>query len=148
MSDYSLFHAQKRLPPLFCFIGWLLLETVPKGEQDEMGHLEVLSSEGDADDGDAIKQPDDEEPQGVDPAKKDRPDDVQYRFESRWLGGHHGFAKWPDDEAGELEELNADGDANDGDAPAKPLEKEGDGGEETAENDPDDVAKSFHFFAS
>lgn len=113
-----------------------------------MGHLEVLPAEGNADDGDAIKQPDDEEPQGVYPAKQDRPDDVQYRLETRRLGGDDGLAKGPDDEAGELEELDADGDADDGDAPAKPLEEEGDGGEETAENDPDDIAKSFHFFAS
>ena len=59
-----------------------------------------------------------------------------------------GLVKRPYDESGELEELDADGDADDGDAPAKPLEEEGDGGEETAENDPDDVANSFHFFAS
>ena len=82
-----------------------------------MGNLEVLPPEGDADDGDAVEQSNQAIEQSVDPAKEYGPDEVEDGLKAGWLDLGDLLPEWPDDEAGELEQLDPDGDADDGDAP-------------------------------
>lgn len=87
-----------------------------EGGEGDVGELEVLLAEGDADDGDVEQHPEEEVRQHDADAAEEEPQNVHQgveasRFAFRFLDL---FTEWPQSQHAQLEYLHAEGDADDG----------------------------------
>ena len=110
------------------------------------GHLEVLQAPGDAHDRDAEQQAETQVDQGDLPPAQQDPEEVHHRGQAAGLPGavHQLVAEGPEGVAAEFEELDAEGDADDGDAHHQPHEEIDQRDEQAAEHEPDQITEKFH----
>jgi len=93
-------------------------QCLPEGEDGQLGQLEVLQPEGDADDGDAEEAAYDEVGNGQFDAAEDNPDDVEHKVDASHGYGveYRSLAKRPHGIDTNLHQLIAEGNADEGDA--------------------------------
>ena len=117
-----------------------------KGEDRADGHLEVLHAPGDAHDGDAEQQAEDQVEDGDLPPAEQDPDEVHHhRHAARLVGTvHQLMAERPEGVGPQFEKLDAKGDADDGDAQHEPHDVVNQGDDESAQDEPEDVAEELH----
>ena len=111
---------------------------LPEGEEGEAGYLEVLQTEGDADDGDAEQGTDNDVGKGdFYPAAED-PDNVQHQVNAAGLAVAEdgGFAERAEREDADFHQLEAEGDADNGDAKQQSCNDIAHADEEAAEQEP------------
>lgn len=117
-----------------------------KGQKGDGDELPVLFGEGDADDGDEQQGGADKMNQGDLPAEEYEPDQVQNQIERAiglW-GGDHFLAKWRQVGSANPDGLDAEGNADDGDAPDQAADEVAQAGKEPAEDEPEDVSETTH----
>lgn len=112
-------------------------------QQREFGHLERLQAERDADDGDAVDNARDEVARRHGQAGAEQPDDAGDE-RGRAAAVFDGFAKGRERERGHFEGLAPQRNPDDGDAEDASYEEPVNGGEDAAEEHPDDVAEKSH----
>ena len=125
---------------------FLLTDFFAEGKDGGDGQFEVLGAPGDADDRDAEDQAEDGVENGDFPPAEEDPEEVHHDGEAT---GFVGFvdqfvAEGPECVAAELEELDAEGDADDRDAHHEPHKEIHDGDQDAAEDEPEKVADCFH----
>ena len=76
----------------------------------------MLHAEGNANDGDAEQQAEDQMGQGDFPSEDQDPQDVHEKSSHSEVADFHVLAKGPQDEEADLDALDAKGDTDDGDA--------------------------------
>lgn len=135
------------MPLLFCDNRLSFFdEVVAQREGGEFRDLEVLETERDADDGRAEDAASEAVANEVNPAHNDEPDDVNEGFEASAVGINDLFAHRPKEEFGDFEELEANRDEDDGDEADDTHDEVHDRRDQTTENEPKNIAKSFHRF--
>ncbi len=109
----------------------------------ELGHFERLDAERNADDGDAVEHACTQIAERHPAADQHHPQDVgQGRADSAAV--LHGFAKRRQGESRHLERLNAERDADDGDAQNQSHQCPSDCDGQSTKNDPQDIAENSH----
>ena len=125
---------------------FLLTDLFAEGKDGGDGQFEVLGAPGDADDRDAEDQAEDGVENGDFPPAEEDPEEVHHDGEAT---GFVGFvdqfvAEGPECVAAELEELDAERDADNRDAHHQTHEKIHDGDQQAAQDEPENVAERFH----
>ncbi len=106
----------------------------------------MLTTEGDADDGDAEYHAEDEVDEACPQSAEDEPEDVQRNADAAWrgVGLYDSGTEGPEAEESEFEGLKGNGDADDGAEECKAACEVADGSFESAEYPPEDVSYYFH----
>ena len=118
-----------------CFISFVSLHPGAEGHQRQLGDLEKLLAEGDPDDRDAPKDPEQQILQRHGDSEAEQPDDIGQ--EGRRAAAIHDFLpEGPAGEAREFEALPAEGNADHRDAAGEPGEQPGEPAEKAAEQEP------------
>lgn len=122
---------------------WLAEHAGAEWEQRELGHLERLQAERDADDGDAVDNAGDEVARRHGQAGAEQPNDVGDERGST-AAVFDALAKGREREQSHLEGLAPQWNADDGDAEQASHKEPVDGGEDSAKEHPDNVADKSH----
>ena len=144
-------YVQRVCPGTAAYVRRVCLRRLPalpaglaEGKEGEAGYLEVLQTEGDADDGDAEQGADNDVGKGnFYPAAED-PDDVQHEVNAAGLAVAEdgGFAEGAEREDADFHQLQAEGNADDGNAKQQSGNDISQPDEEAAEQEPKYVSES------
>ena len=113
-----------------------------EGESSKLSKLEALLTEGDTDNGDAPDKTCESEAEAKAEAAEYEPDDIRDGVAAEVAV--YGSAEGPERKLSKLEALLTEGDTDDGDAPDEAEEEPADACAETCEEEPKDIADSFH----
>lgn len=122
---------------------------LPKGSEGEAGELEMLLAEGNADDGDAEEQAEENVHEPRPKAAENNPEDIEGKADAAgWLIGRSDVGtKGEEAEKPDLEGLQREGDADNGAGESEAAGEVADGGFESAEDPPEEIAEEFHIIS-
>ena len=119
---------------------------LPEGEDGGDGEAEVHDAEGKAHDCEAEDEPAHQVDDGDLPPAEEDPDEVHDDgYTAGFAGAVHQFgAEGPEGVGSQLEQLQAEGDADDGDAHQQAHDVVDDGYQDAAQDEPEEVADGVH----